>query len=144
MFGSHGPSAVPPHSCPGSLTVASRARTPSTSPAPTPAETTTNCRRSRIGFFISCLLGGAMDRAAGAQIRGAAADVAVPRVVVVVVGRVALVGQKRRRRDELARLAVSALRHLLGDPPRRKPLPQWGRAQAFDRRDGRAGHLGDA
>src|SRR6266699_746485 len=122
MFGSHGPSAGLALSGVARLASASSVRMPSTSAAPAPAETTTNSRRSRTGFFILRLLRGAMDRAADADVRGAAADGAVHRRIDVVIRWMGLFGQQHRRRHELARLAVSALRRLLGDPRRLQAL----------------------
>ena len=60
--------------------------------------------------------GRALDRAVDALIGAAAADVAGHGGVDLRVGRLRRLGEERRRRHDLARLAVAALRHLLGDP----------------------------
>ena len=73
-----------------------------------------------------------------ALIGAAAADVAVHGGVDFRVRRLWRLGQKRGRRHQLARLAVAALRHLLGDPCDLQRVAGGGR-QPFDRRDLLAG-----
>ncbi len=58
----------------------------------------------------------AMDGFANPLVRSAPANVARHRRVDLSIGRARRPGQKRRRRHELSRLAVAALRHLLRHP----------------------------
>src|SRR5438093_898854 len=85
---------------------------------------------------------GALDRALDAQIRGAAADVAGQRGHDLLVGRVGALRQERRRLHDLARLAVAALRHLLGDPRLLEGMLPLG-VEPLDRRDLLSGGLGE-
>src|SRR5438093_797977 len=66
--------------------------------------------------------------------RRAPADVARHGRHDVLVARIRIAGQERRRGHELAGLAVPALRHLLGDPGDLQRMPA-GRVQALDGRD---------
>ena len=71
-------------------------------------------------------------------IRGAPADVAGHRVVNVAVGRVRVVGEKRRGRHDLPGLAVAALGDVELAPRLLQGMGPVGR-KALDRRDGGAG-----
>ena len=95
-------------------------------------------RDMRIGFIARSLqprlLRRFLDRRADAHVGRAAADVAGHRVVDVGIARMPVLREQRRRRHQLPRLAVAALRHveLL---PRRLHGQRFPRLQALDRRD---------
>src|SRR4029434_3995002 len=67
----------------------------------------------RASFLDLCR---AFDRAVNALIGATPADVALHGGVALRVGGLRALRQQRRRRHDLARLAVAALRYLLGDP----------------------------
>ena len=71
---------------------------------------------------LSVRLRGLLDRFANADIGAAAADVAGHRIVDVGVGRMRIACEQRRRRHDLARLAVAALRRPRG---RARPSGSW-------------------
>src|SRR5512146_1773997 len=76
-----------------------------------------NWRRERsCTVLMSGSLRGAVDGRADARVGAAAADVAGHRLVDVGVARVRLGLEQRHRAHDLARLAVAALRHVVGDP----------------------------
>lgn len=87
-------------------------------------------------FLLPSRLRGSMDRLANARISAAAAQVAVHRRVDIGIGGLGLVLQKRRRRHDLACLAITALRHVVIDPRglQRMQLAVLA-GEAFDRRD---------
>src|SRR5262249_21012678 len=69
-------------------------------------------RRARVmSASLPVRLRGLLDGLADPQIGPAAADVAGHRTVDVGVGRMRVLGEQRRRRHDLAGLAVAALRH---------------------------------
>ena len=77
-------------------------------------------RRGSATMFISasssaCELGGAMDRRADARIGAAAADIG-HRGIDIVIRRLRICLSRRRSGEDLAGLAIAALRHLLLDP----------------------------
>src|SRR2546421_1901333 len=90
---------------------------------------------------MSRSLGGAMDGGADPLIGAAAADVGHRRIDVGVRG-MRLLGEQRRGRHDLARLAVAALRHVFRDP---RPLHRVRAVlgQAFDGGDALVGDGGD-
>src|SRR5450759_2085088 len=114
------------------------------------AEVTTNWRRVTDVLTISFMMrsrsrldqrGGAMDRAAQADIGATAADTAEIGVNVGI-GRLGMFLEERRRRHDLSRLAVAALRHILGQPGLLHRMLAVGR-QAFDCGDGLADDVAD-
>src|SRR5712691_5753184 len=107
-----------------------------TRPAPTTEAVWRNSRRvTSVWAPISRLLRRAMDGGADPLVGAAAADVG-HRGVDIGVARAAVLGEQRRGSHDLPRLAVAALRHVLGDPgplhpvaaARRQPLDRRGRA----------------
>jgi hypothetical protein len=82
------------------------------------------------------LRGRAVDRFADARVGAAAADVRSHVAIDLVVGRLRVSLEQRRRAHDLPRLAVAALRDVLLDPGllhgRQRRA---GRREAFDRRD---------
>src|SRR5437762_965572 len=96
-----------------------------------------------ISAFVMCTVmipSGVIVRAAFGS--NAAADVAGHRGHDLLVGRVGALRQERRRLHDLARLAVAALRHLLGDPRLLEGMLPLG-VEPFDRRDLLSGGLGE-
>src|SRR3954467_7524889 len=91
-----------------------------------------NWRRS-----MSRLLGRALDGGDDAVVGAAAADVAVHVLDDLLARGILVGGQQLGRLHDLARLAVAALRHLLGDPGFLQRMRPIGR-QALDRRHARA------
>src|SRR5690242_19723342 len=105
-------------------------RSPSAKPPPAAAEATTNVRRDNRADFAEivfvmadsstltlgglcggALAGGEMHRGADALIGAAAADIG-HRGVDVLVGGLGRLGEQRRGRHDLPRLAITALRHV--------------------------------
>src|ERR1700751_5547472 len=80
------------------------------------------------------LLRGAVDRLADAEVGSATAKIAGHGVVDVCVCRFGVSREERGGGHDLARLAVSALRHLLGDPSALHHL-EGVLPEAFDRSD---------
>src|SRR5260221_14443324 len=78
-----------------------------------PAAPTMNSRRV---VMASALLHGALDRAHEARIGAAAAHVRAHVVLDLLARRARVRGEQRRGAHQLARLAVAALRHALGEP----------------------------
>ena len=72
-----------------------------------------------------------MDRLADAVVGAAAANVACQRRIDVRVRGIFVFGEQRRRRHDLPRLAVAALRHFFGDPRFLQRMAAVGR-QSFD------------
>src|SRR5436853_4923753 len=96
-----------------------------------------NWRRSMSG-----LLRRALDGGDDAVVRSATADVAVHVAHDLVARRILVAGEELRRLHDLPRLAVAALRHLLGDPRLLQRMRAIGR-EAFDRHHARAFHAAD-
>src|SRR6185369_17055073 len=97
-------------------------------------------------MVISRPLRRVLDRGANALIRPAAADVAVHRLIDVVVARTLGLFQQRRGLHDLASLAIAALRHV-GGAPRLLHRMIALRIEALDRRHRAAidiAHGGDA
>src|SRR5260221_534125 len=82
-----------------------------------------------------------MNRGPDALVGAAAADVRHRRVDLSV-GRLWFLAEQCGRGHDLARLAVAALRHVLGDPGLLHPVRRVG-AEAFDRRDAAGTDRGD-
>src|SRR3954453_17369228 len=76
----------------------------------------TRCDRKPSSTLLRLRSRGELDRLADADISAAAADVAAHRIVDVRIGRMRFILQQCRRRHDLARLAVSALRDLMVEP----------------------------
>src|SRR5712691_3316295 len=85
---------------------------------------------------------GALDRAHDARIGAAAADVGAHLVLDLRARRARVRREQRRGAHELARLAVAALRHALGEPRALQRVHSIGR-EALDRRDRFALHARD-
>src|SRR5437762_409022 len=109
-FGSNAPaaSAVPLSRKPG--------RYPPTSSAPPVALTFKKMRLLRVFVICASYSCRAMDGAADALIRSASANVSRHGSINLRVGWFRFPGEQRRGRHQLARLAIAALRYLLGDP----------------------------
>src|SRR2546430_7581453 len=111
---------------------------PSTGRAPAAAVVSRNSRRETCeGALMSRSLRGPVNRRPDALISAEAANVR-HRLIDVCIGGVRLLGGQRCRRHDLARLAVTALRHVFRDPG---ALHRVGAVlgQAFDRRDALVG-----
>src|SRR3954451_17280779 len=76
----------------------------------------TRCDRKPFSTLLRLRLRGELDRLADADISAAAADIAAHRIVDVRIGRMRFILQQCRRRHDLARLAISALRDLMLEP----------------------------
>ena len=83
-----------------------------------------------------------MNRMPNALIHSTAAEIAGHSLVDLFVGGTRRLGQQRRRRHDLAALAVSALRNLLGDPGLLHRMRVVDR-QSFDRRNFLGAHRRD-
>src|SRR5689334_5504722 len=94
----------------------SPARQPSRSPPPAVASTVTKSRRDTACVVMSGSLRGVLDRGANTRVGPAAADVTRHRAVDVGVARMRVLREQRRRRHDLARLAVAALHDLEVEP----------------------------
>src|SRR5882762_7869765 len=116
---------------------------PIRSPPPSAALALRNCRRERSTVMSGPFLGGVLDSLANSDIRAAAADVSGHGGVDIAIGRVRLGGEQRRRRHDLAGLAIAALRHLQLDPGLLDLLAGAGGTDGFDRSDALAGRGSD-
>src|SRR5712691_7013740 len=128
-------SAAPPRSPPR------KAAQPSTSTVKVrPAAPTMNWRRVMplcnvfVVVMALSLPHGALDRAHDARIGAAAADVGAHLVLDLRARRARVRREQRRGAHELARLAVAALRHALGEPRALQRVHPIGR-ETLDRRD---------
>src|SRR5437899_12805686 len=95
---------------------APRALNSSTSPAEAAVVIFTNSRRFTLTTFMSHLLRGAMNRPPDAHVCAAATEIAAHGLVDLGIGRFFVLRQQARGAHDLARLAISALRHVLGEP----------------------------
>src|SRR5712692_6408174 len=139
-------SAAPPRSS------VRRVAQPSTSTVKVrPAAPTMNWRRvmpacGMLWFMgvvmASALPHGALDRAHDARIGAAAAHVRAHVVLDLLARRIRFRREQRRGAHQLARLAVAALRHALGEPRALQRVHAIGR-EALDRRDRFALHARD-
>src|SRR5271155_4199057 len=104
---------------------------------------------SRLEFISGFLLvachnvRGALDSFADSRIRAAATDVSGHGGVDVAVGWIGVGGEQGRRRHDLARLAIAALRHLQLDPGLLNPLAGRRGANSLDRGDALTGNCRD-
>src|SRR5580704_9651406 len=115
----HGLSALPVRSAARS---AASARLRSAMANERPAAPIMTCRRDTgtskclMGLFMSRLPRGALDRAHDALIGSTAADIGAHVFDDLCAGRLRFLLEQVDRAHDLARLAVAALRHLLGEP----------------------------
>src|ERR1700722_16998751 len=108
---------------------------PNASPPASVLPVMTNWRReSSCAIALHLLAGSAMDRPADAHIGAAAADIGD--AVDIGCGGPGRLVQRRDRRQNLARLAIAALRHILRHPRRLHRMRVALRGQAFDGGDG--------
>src|ERR1700722_19253030 len=127
--------------CSGSLTArAGKLKTSTKTPA-NPVCNTVRRDGRRAGCFAICIGGllcstvtrGAFDRLADAHIGAAAADVACHCCIDIGIVRVRGAFEQRRRRHDLARLAIAALDHFEIEPRLLHPRASRRAADAFNR-----------
>src|SRR6478736_4311932 len=92
--------------------------------SPPPASTLARSRVRRETLMVlessdigrGSFLGGHLDGLADAAVTGAAADVALHRLVDLVLARIGVLGEQRARGHQLAGLAIAALHHVDVEP----------------------------